>query len=115
MLNGEIDHVKVELELENAHATSNSPLPGGAMSMELSVHEQEIVQSLRDAVKAEVVALRHCLEEAADVHHHLTRTNQYLEAENRALMEVLDEHGIIVSSTNNRSLVLYHPDNPNRY
>jgi hypothetical protein len=62
--------------------------------MELSLREQKLVQSLRDAVEAEVLVLRDRLEEADDFRYHLTSANRHLEAENKALTELLYEHGI---------------------
>jgi hypothetical protein len=64
------------------------------MSMELSLREQQLVQTLRDAVEAEVIAFRHRPQEAEDFCYHLTTNNRHLEAENKVLTELLDEHGI---------------------
>jgi len=64
--------------------------------MELSLCEQKLVQSLRDAVEAEVLVLRDRLEEADDFRYHLTIANRHLEAENKVLTEFLDEQGISV-------------------
>jgi hypothetical protein len=64
--------------------------------MELSLHERQLIRSVRDAVEAEVSALRDSLQDADDFRNELTSTNRYLRVENKLLIETLTEHGISI-------------------
>ena len=62
--------------------------------MYLSEAEGAMVLAMRAAVEAEVRTLMDCLEQADVVQSELTNDNQYLEAENRVLIEAINDHGI---------------------
>lgn len=62
--------------------------------MELSQDEQAVVVRMREAVAREVRTLMECLQQADEFRYELNIEKQYLEAENKLLMDALIEHGI---------------------
>lgn len=62
--------------------------------MELSQDEQAVVVRMREAVAREVRTLTECLQQADEFRYELNIEKQYLEAENKLLMDALIEHGI---------------------
>ena len=62
--------------------------------MELSQDKQAVVMRMREAVAREVRTLTECLQQADEFQYELNIEKQYLEAENKLLMDALIEHGI---------------------